>query len=167
VCPNAVGLAIRAQAVDRERGYLMRRPALDFGNSGVVRFYCDACSKPITLCYMGSNGEYCSRACLERSDAKRSLESVDTRYASKEVTSNGSKSPKVTVSGKVTESAPSTRLKRRIARRKLMKVIRSEMVSSLGREPSISEMQRELEKRGQRASHRTVWKDLTRLRAAR
>ena len=49
----------------------MQRPALDFGDSGVVRYYCDACSKPLLVGYRGLAGDYCSKVCCDRADAER------------------------------------------------------------------------------------------------
>lgn len=51
----------------------MQRFAQDFGNAGVVRFYCDGggCGKPLLVCYRGRAGDYCSRACLLRCDPER------------------------------------------------------------------------------------------------
>jgi hypothetical protein len=57
-----------------------------------------------------------------------------------------------------------TRPERRIERRRLMKAIRTQLLTSLGHEPSINEMKRELEKRGFRVAIRTVWRDLNAVR---
>ena len=44
----------------------MQVPALDFGGE-VSRHFCDNpnCRKPVTLCWKGRNGEYCSNGCLQ------------------------------------------------------------------------------------------------------
>lgn len=45
----------------------MLQPAEDFGDAGIVRRFCDnpECQRPITLCWKGRNGEYCSNKCLK------------------------------------------------------------------------------------------------------
>lgn len=190
----------------------MERLAEDFGNAGVVRFYCDAdgCGKPLRMCFRGRAGDYCSVACLKRCDAVRIANGprkvtgqsvtgrkvTDDKVTGRKVTTvrpislssnrarkvTGSRierkvtplkvtgrsadaaSSKVTGPQKVT-GAPMTRRERGIARRKLMAKVRAEFLTGKGREPSISEIQRELAKYGQPASHRTVWIDLKHIRS--
>jgi hypothetical protein len=151
----------------------VQRPALDFGkDSGVFRFYCDACEQPIrTCCRSRDGGDYCSRACLERHDAER----AKVKTAPLPIVKTG-EPPKVKIplSEKVKirqASVPDTKVKipsraqRRIERRAAIGRIRREILKGTGREPTIAQVQSCLSPRGLGASVRTVWKDLNYFRA--
>ena len=46
----------------------MRVPSTEFAGAGATRHQCDNCHSPIALCFQGRDGEYCSNACLEKSE---------------------------------------------------------------------------------------------------
>lgn len=70
----------------------MKRPAEDFGNSGVVRHFCDNpnCEKPITLRWQGKRGEYCSNRCLNLTESEGEHVTTDESTAATETTNASS-----------------------------------------------------------------------------
>ena len=168
----------------------MQRPALDFGDSGVVRFNCDACSKPLLVCYRGLAGDYCSQACRDRSDAERAkakisqapevklapAEKVKLPLSEKVKTAPLPKVkmgelPKAKIAPpeevKIRQTSPPDpkvkllgRAQRQIERRAAIRSIRREILKATGREPTIAEVQSRLSPIGLAASVRTVWKDI-------
>jgi hypothetical protein len=147
----------------------MLRPALDFGNSGIVRFYCDGCDKPIITGYKGKYGQYCSRACLKLYDVEKvkapdvtKVKSEDTEKVKIESKVKNPPSAKVkTAQAPVSASKVKilTRKQKRIRRRAAIQRIRNEILVSTGREPTIAQLQEHLAPLGLWASVRTVWKD--------
>jgi hypothetical protein len=55
----------RASIIKEDEGVKVK--AEEFGGAGVYRRYCDnpACKGPITVCWKGRRGEYCSNSCLK------------------------------------------------------------------------------------------------------
>jgi hypothetical protein len=161
----------------------MQRPALDFGDSGVVRCYCDACSKPLIVAHRGRAGDYCSRACLEGHDAERAKVKMPQAPKVKTTPAEKVKIPlvekvkiapppkvKIVPPEKVKISptpvpAPKVKIQGRAAqrseRRAAIQSIRREMLKDTEREPTIAEVQSRLSPLGLAASVRTVWIDLS------
>jgi len=148
----------------------MRLPALEFGNAGLTRLYCDSCSKPVTICYQGLDGDYCSKACLDRSDGVKvktpELQKVKTAPHAKVKTSSLAKvkmalqAKAKTSQASVRKVKTSDRTRQRLRRRKAIRRILMEIMAGTGREPTIAEVQSRLAPLGLDASVRTVWKDL-------
>jgi len=152
----------------------MRLPALEFGNAGLTRLYCDSCSKPVRVCYQGINGNYCSKACLDCSDEVKvktpEPPKVKTAVQVKVKTLEIAK-VKMPLAVKVKTSQASVRKvkmagrsRQRLRRRKAIRRILAEFSTSAGREPTIAEVRSRLAPHGLDASVRTVWKDLKILR---
>ena len=56
----------------------MQHLAEEFEDAGVIRRFCDRCKTPITLCWKGRNGEYCSNSCLKLSEKQGETKVSDT-----------------------------------------------------------------------------------------
>jgi len=77
----------------------MQKIAEDFGDAGIVRRFCDnpACGRPITLCWKGRDGEYCSNKCLKTEGVATMTTEVDVEEVETEETEkpvSGAKSKK-------------------------------------------------------------------------
>ena len=57
----------------------MERPAPEFGDSGVVRKFCDrdGCRNPVLLSWRGRNGEYCSNACYKLNEEENEMTATE------------------------------------------------------------------------------------------
>jgi hypothetical protein len=126
----------------------MREIAKEFGDAQLVRYICDrpGCGKPITLCWTGGakggpEREYCSKQCYREAERM------------------GWPAPEPASGGRGKKPEP-TRRSERERRRTTIRVFRASFLKKERREPSVTEVESELEALGIAGSRRTIWKDL-------
>lgn len=161
---------------------MSQRRALDFGDSGITRLYCDRCSKQILVCYkrtLNDPGDYCSKRCLKESTNQPPIPApmiVLENLKNKQVkTLAGPRKVKLQPRKVKLDQPPAPAQTSQLSPRGLRQVARRDAILNLymashqpghHREPSLGEVETYLRAKALGASIRTVWKDLIFCRAA-
>ncbi len=107
-CAKQAWREARRRKPAREPTTVMEQPAEDFGDSGVVRKFCDDpdCRKPVLLEWRGRNGVYHSLACLKRIERDKNMKSMTTGTAEAPENDTVTAPEKPIIAGRISTKKP-------------------------------------------------------------